>query len=462
MSTVTWEIVPVQAGTLGGRFPSSFRFGTVTAAPAVEGASGPLERGRHIWDTYADAPGAVLDGSTPAVACDHVHRYAEDLDLVQGLGARAYRFTVSWPRVQPEGRGRVSAAGLGFYDRLVDGLLERGIEPTVELYHWDLPQAVEDAGGWRSRDTVELFADYARTVADRLADRVAHWVPVHRPMSVAVLGYGLGTHAPGHRMLFDSLRVGHHLMLAHGRAVLELRAAGATSVGSTNGHSPIWPATLDDADVAASKLFHSIWNEIPLDAMLRGTYPADLAGVLADVVRPGDLQVVRQPLDFYGISFYGPHRVQAAAPDTPVPIQVVEIGGHPRTDNGWAVVPRSLTDLLVSISEKYADVLPPLVIAECGAAYNVEPDEGGVIRDDARIDYLGLHLSAVADAMDAGVDVRGFFVRSLLDGWEWNDGLVTAYGLVHVDHGTQVRTPKASYSWFREVVEAHRAGLAPA
>jgi len=450
--------VPVRPQTLGGRFPQGFRFGTVTAASAVEGASAPSERGRHVWDTYAATPGHVIDGSTGEVASDHVRHLARDLDLIGGLGAPAYRFSIAWTRVLPEGRGRVNAAGLDFYDRLVDGLLARGVDPVAVLHHWDLPQALEDDGGWLSRATVEAFAEYAGVVADRLADRVGSWIPIAEPAAEALLGYGLGEHAPGRRLVFGSLPAVHHLLLAHGRAVQVLRAAGAPSIGCVNAHAPVWPASTAEEDIAASKLFDSLWNLILLEPMLLGRYPADLAPIFDTLVEPGDLETISQPLDFYGISYYGPHRIGAASEGSDSPIARLEVAGYDRTASGWPVVPNALGDWLGMATARYADLLPPLVVAECGAAFADEVGPDGVVDDAARIAFLAAHLGSVADAIAAGADVRGFWVWSLLDGWEWDDGLVTPFGLVHVDHATQVRTPKRSYEWFREVVADHRAG----
>jgi beta-glucosidase len=435
---------------LAERFPAGFRFGTATSACAIEGAS--LERGKNIWDTFAETPGHIVDGSTPAEACDHVHRYAEDLDLLQRLGAPAYRFSVSWTRVLPEGRGRVDQRGLDFYDRLVDGLVERGIEPTAMLYHFDFPQALEDRGGWADRATADAFAEYADIVGERIGDRVAHWIPMHEPTSVAVLGYGIGEHAPGHDLVFDALPIAHHLLLAHGRAVEVLRGLGARSIGCSNGHAPIWPASLNDADLAAAKLFDAIWNGVALEGMLHGRYPVDLMPVMEEVIEPGDMATISQPLDFYGVSYYGAHRIRAAEPGGHAPIALAEIVGHDRTDSGWAVVPDALTDWLTTAGERYLGVLPPLVVTECGAAYSEEMDAAGEFRDEQRIDYLARHLNAVADAIARGADVRAFYAWSLLDCWEWDDGFVTPYGLVHVDHHTQVRTPKASFAWYRDLV----------
>ncbi|GAB3854958.1 GH1 family beta-glucosidase [Nocardioides maradonensis] len=440
------------------RFPAGFRFGTATSACSVEGASG--ERGRTIWDTFAATPGHIIDGSTPDVACDHVHRSVEDLDLLRELGASSYRFSIAWSRVLPEGRGPVSRPGLDFYDRLVDGLLERGIEPMALLHHFDLPQALEDRGGWANRASADAFEEYAAVVGERLVDRVAHWVPMHEPTTVVIQGYGVGEHAPGHRLIFDAVPLAHHLLLAHGRAVGVLRGLGARSIGSSNGHAPIWPASLDDADIAASKLFDAIWNGIALEGMLRGRYPADLAPVMEEVILPGDMETISRPLDFYGVSYYGAHRIRAADPGAPTPIELAEIVGYDRTDSGWAVVPEGLTDWLTATGERYPGLLPPLVVTECGASYNDVLGPAGEVQDDARIAYLAAHLEAVADAIARGADVRGFFVWSLLDCWEWDDGFVTPYGLVHVDHGTQVRTPKASFGWYRGLVAEHRRRMA--
>lgn len=450
----------VQPEVLGGRFPRGFRFGAVTAAPAIEGASGPAERGRHVWDTYADRPGRILDGSTGAVACDHFNHLDEDLDLTAGLGVAAYRFSIGWPRVLPEGRGRVNPAGLDFYDRLVDGLLERGVEPVAVLHHWDLPQALEDHGGWLERSTVDAFTEYADLVGARLADRVSSWVPIASPVAVAMMGYGLGEDAPGRRLLFDGMGAMHHLLLAHGRAVQVLRGHGATSVGCINGHGPVWPASSALEDIAASKLVDSLRNLVVLEPMLLGRYPVDLQPLFEDLVRPGDLETISQPLDFYGISYYGPHRIAAAREDSDVPIERVEITGYERTLSGWPIVPSALGKWLLMVTARYGPMLPPLVVAECGGSFRDDADADGFVDDTDRIDFLSDHLEAVADAMDAGVDVRGFWVWSLLDGWEWDDGLVTPFGLVHVDHVSQRRTPKRSYGWLRDVVAAHRNGVA--
>ncbi|MEQ6902194.1 GH1 family beta-glucosidase [Nocardioides sp. YIM 152588] len=440
---------------LSERLPADFRFGTSTAAYQIEGAVDEDGRGPSIWDTFCAEPGRIADGSSGAVACDHYHRTEEDVALMARLGTGGYRFSIAWPRIQPTGRGPVNAAGLDFYDRLVDQLLEADQQPMVTLYHWDLPQALEDDGGWLNRDTIDHFAEYAAIVGERLADRVEHWVPVNEPNVASMQGYGVGEHAPGKSLVFDSLVVAHHLLLAHGRAAIALRAAGATSIGCANNHAPIWPASDDPADVGASKLFDTLWNGQFAEPMLLGRYPADLAPLMEDVVRDGDLATIRQPLDFYGINYYNPLRVAAAPDGADVPFEFREILGHPLTDLGWPVVPDALREWLILFRARFRAAVPPLMITESGCAYNVGPDENGVVDDHQRIDYLQAHLTAVAEAIERGVDIQGFYTWSLMDNFEWADGYVPRFGLVHVDYETQERTPKRSYSWYADLITAH-------
>ncbi|TIC82269.1 beta-glucosidase [Nocardioides sp. GY 10113] len=438
------------------RLPAGFRFGTSTAAYQIEGAVDEDGRGPSIWDTFCAEPGRIADGSSGAVACDHYHRSAEDVALMARLGTGGYRFSIAWPRIQPTGRGPVNAAGLDFYDRLVDDLLAAGQQPMATLYHWDLPQALEDDGGWLNRDTVDHFAEYAAIVGERLGDRVEHWVPVNEPNVAALLGYGTGLHAPGKALVFDSLLVAHHLLLAHGRAAIALRAAGATSVGCANNHAPIWPASDDPADVGASKLFDAMWNGMFAEPMLLGRYPVDLAPLLEDVVRDGDLATIRQPLDFYGVNYYNPMRIAASDEESEVPFDFREVVGYPTTDLGWPVVPDALREWLILFRARFRAAVPALMITESGCAYNVGPDENGVVDDHERIDYLQGHLTAVAEAIERGVDILGYYTWSLMDNFEWADGYVPRFGLVHVDYETQVRTPKRSFSWYADLIAAHR------
>lgn len=412
-----------------------------------------------MWDTFAARTGTVQDGTSGAVACDHYHRMPEDVALLERLGAGGYRFSISWPRVQPTGSGRVNQAGLDFYDRLVDALLDAGVEPMATLFHWDLPQALEDDGGWLNRATVDRFAEYASIVGERLSDRVAHWVPVNEPNVVMMMGHGIGMHAPGRTLGFDALPVAHHLLLAHGRATVALRDAGASSVGCATNHSPMWPATDDEADVGATKLFDAMWNGMFIEPMLLGRYPVDLAPLLDWLVAEGDLAAIRQPLDFYGVNYYMPMRVGAAPEDSEMPFQLYELVGYPVTDAGWPVVPDALREWLITFRARYRAALPPLVVTECGAAYGTGPGADGRVDDQARIDFLDAHLRAVATACQRGVDVRGFYAWSLLDNFEWSEGHTQRFGLVHVDFETQVRTPKRSFEWYAEVVRAQTRSL---
>jgi beta-glucosidase len=327
------------------------------------------------------------------------------------------------------------------------------------LYHWDLPQALEDSGGWLSRDTADRFGEYAGLVAERLSDRVEHWIPVNEPNVAAILGYGLGTHAPGRALTFEALRVAHHLLLAHGRAAIALRTSGAGSVGCANNHAPMWPASDDEADVGASKLFDAVWNGMFAEPMLFGRYPYDLAPLVEPVIKAGDLATIRQPLDFYGVSYYNPMRIAASDDDSPMPFQTLDLVGYPTTDFGWPVVPDALREWLIMLRARFRAALPPLMITENGAAYGMEPDESGVVDDQPRIEYLDSHLRAVATAIQRGVDVRGYYAWSLLDNFEWTEGYTQRFGLVHVDYETQVRTPKRSFQWYADMIAAQPKSL---
>jgi beta-glucosidase len=434
--------------------PPGFRFGASTASYQIEGAATEDGRGPSIWDTFTHQPGRIVDGSNGDVACDHYHRLGEDLDLMERLGIGGYRFSIAWPRIQATGSGHVNADGLDFYDRLVDGLLERGIQPMATLYHWDLPQALEDGGGWLNRDTVERFAEYAALVGERLWDRVEHWIPVNEPNVVTMLGYGTGTHAPGRTLLFDALPVAHHLLLAHGRAAIALRAVGAGSIGCANNHAPIWPASDDEADVGASKLFDAMWNGMFSEPMLFGRYPRDLAPLLEDVVQAGDMATIRQPLDFYGVNYYNPIRIAASREDAPMPFEKRELVGFPTTDFDWPIVPDALREWLITLRARYRAALPPIIVTESGCSYGTAPDADGVVDDAARIEYLEAHLRAVATAVRAGVDVRGYYTWSLMDNFEWAEGYTQRFGLVFVDYETLQRTPKRSFDWYAETIRA--------
>lgn len=436
--------------------PDGFVFGASSAAYQVEGAVREDGRGRSIWDTFAERPGAIADRSDATVAADHYHRVAEDIALLKELGVDSYRFSLSWSRLLPEGCGRVNQAGIDHYDRLIDDLLEAGIDPMVTLYHWDLPQVLEDDGGWLNRGTADALAEYAALAGERFADRVAHWVPISEPSMIAMMGYGLGEHAPGRRLLFDVLPVAHHLLLGHGRAVIELRNAGAASVGCANNHAPMWPASDDEADVGATKLFDAMWNGLFLEPMLLGRYPGDLAPMLEGVARRGDMATIRQPLDFYGINYYSPIRIAAGPEGADTPFQLVSPLGHTRTASGWSVVPNALREWLVLVRARFRAALPPIVITESGSSWVEAPGSDGLVHDQARGDYLQAHVDAVAEAVARGVDVRGYYASSLLDSWDWAAGYTTPYGLVHVDPETQARTPKDSFHAYARLISASR------
>lgn len=436
--------------------PEGFRFGTSTAAYQIEGAWNEDGKGLSIWDTFAHRAGRIVDGSTGNEACDHYHRYREDVALMKRLGAGGYRFSISWPRIQPLGFGEVNQKGLDFYDRLVDELLAAGIKPMVTLYHWDLPQELEDRGGWLDRNIAGVFAEFARIVGTRLGDRVEHWIPINEPNVVTMLGYATGLHAPGRQLLFDALPVAHHLLLAHGRAAIALRETGAESVGCANNHAPMWPASDDPADIGATKLFDALWNGLFLEPMLLGRYPSDLAPFMEEFILPGDLATIRQPLDFYGINYYNPMKIAAAPEEAELPFEQMPIVGYPTTDFGWPVVPDALREWLITMRARYRAGLPPIYITESGCSYGMGPDENGVVDDQPRIDYLDAHLRAVAEAVRIGIDIRGYYTWSLMDNFEWAEGYTQRFGLVHVDYETQKRTPKRSFDWYASVVAATR------
>ncbi|MFI7650882.1 GH1 family beta-glucosidase [Micromonospora sp. NPDC049460] len=432
-------------------FPAGFRWGVSTSAYQIEGGVGEDGRGPSIWDTFAHDPGRVADGSTGDVACDHYHRHAEDVALLAGLGVSAYRFSVAWPRVRPTGDGPVNAAGLDFYDRLVDDLLAHDIDPVATLFHWDLPQPLEDAGGWLARDTAHRFAEYADATAARLGDRVKLWITLNEPFIHLSLGHGTGEHAPGRTLLLDAFPVAHHQLLGHGLAVAALRARTTSPVAIANNYSPVRPAGDSDADRAAGAAYEALHNRLFTDPLLGRGYPVGL-GFDETVVRDGDLAVVAAPIDVLGVNYYNPTGVRAPGEGSPLPFELVPLDGYPRTAFDWPVAPDGLRELLGWLHRTYGDDLPPIQVTESGCAYDDVPDADGRVHDPERIAYLDGHLRAVRAAMDEGVDVTGYFVWSLLDNWEWTEGFTKRFGLVHVDFDTQARTPKSSFAWFRDLI----------
>jgi beta-glucosidase len=457
-------------------FPSDFVWGVATAAFQIEGDR--AGRGDSIWDALCDRPGAVVDGSNADIACDHVHRYPEDVALMRGLGVDAYRFSISWPRVQPGGRGPLAASGVGFYDRLVDTLLEAGIQPWATLYHWDLPVELQADGGWAHRGIVDAFTEYAVGIQDALGDRVRNWMTINEPWCVVWLGHGNGYHAPGVTDRAAATRASHHVLLAHGRAVRAMRAQARpdSGFGMVLNSFPFYPArwlSREQAEVVRphTRMMDGVQNRWWLDALFTGRYPEDVLELLGPdlegVVRPGDLDEIAQPLDFLGINYYNdqimvPSQRTGEVPEggafpAPLPVQADD-PGEDGTTMGWAVTPQGLRDHLVRLRDSYPG-LPPILITENGSAYVDDPDDvgpDGFIEDPMRVAYLRSHLSALARAVRDGVDVRGYFVWSLLDNFEWAWGYTQRFGLVRVDYQTQVRTPKRSYQVYRDLVAAQR------
>ncbi|TYB56982.1 beta-glucosidase [Nonomuraea sp. PA05] len=433
-----------------GAFPREFRWGVATSAYQIEGAASADGRTPSIWDTFCRQPGAVAGGETGDVACDHYHRMPEDVALMAGLGVNTYRFSVSWPRVQPGGRGPANERGLDFYDRLVDELLSAGIDPWVTLYHWDLPQELEDAGGWPARDTAYRFADYAGLVFDRLQDRVTSWTTMNEPWCVAMYGYADGMHAPGRRDRRAAMQAVHHLLLAHGEAVRRMRgrARDDHEFGITLNLTPAIPQGPEDVETA--RRADGLGIRMYLDPLLLGRYPADVEADLTgeDIrlpVHEGDLEVISEPLDVLGVNYYFTETVRADG-------RSVREGAT--TALGWPITPAGLTDLLVRMRREYPPV--PVVITENGGAF---PDPAGPdgVADADRIAFLRDHIAAVAAARAQGADVRGYFVWTLLDNFEWAHGYKPTFGLVSVDRRTRARTLKRSALWYRDFIKDARA-----
>lgn len=448
-------------------FPPKFIWGAATAAYQIEGAAFADGRGPSIWDTFSRTPGKVRNGDTGDRAVDHYHRYEQDVALMAQLGLHAYRFSVAWPRIQPQGRGPANQRGLDFYRRLVDCLLEHDIEPWLTLYHWDLPQALQDEGGWPSRDTAERFAEYATLVYEALHDRVRTWATMNEPWCSAFLGYGSGRLAPGVQDPQQAVRAAHHLLLGHGQAVAAMRAIDAgNQFGITLDFNPVIPASDEPEDIAVARTVDGLRNRLFLDAVLRGAYPDDVLRHLETVtdlshLRDGDLALIATPIDLLGVNYY--NRVLVAAKPPPgmsAPPPMLEFPGaetavflpqdRPRTARDWPVDPDGLYDLLVWLHREYPPV--PLAVTENGAAFNDYADPEGQVHDPDRISFLEGHFRAALRAIAAGVDLRGYFVWSLLDNFEWEEGYSKRFGLIYVDYPTQRRVLKDSAYWYRQVI----------
>jgi beta-glucosidase len=437
---------------------SNVRFGAATAAFQVEGATHADGRGESIWDRFCRTPGAVANGDTGDVACEHYRRFEADLDLMAALGLESYRFSIAWPRVQPSGRGPVNAAGLRFYRELAEGLRARGIEPIATLYHWDLPQALQDEGGWAARDTTARFAEYAAVCGDALGDVVTQWITHNEPWVVAFLGHAAGVKAPGIRHWPTALRASHHLMLSHGLATRALRASvgDGADVGIALNLAPVHPAGPGEDHRAAAVRMDGHLNRWFLDPLLRGRYPDDMldlyerlyGGPLADQ-RNGDLAVIAEPIDFLGVNYYFPQRVFAAPQDGPLGLHHAP-APPPTTTMGWEVDPGGLHELLMRLRRDYGPL--PVYITENGASFDDPPATGGLVEDPQRTAFLRGHLEALARAVADGADVRRYCVWSLLDNFEWEHGYDKRFGIVHVDYRTQRRSPKRSALWYRDFI----------
>jgi beta-glucosidase len=468
-------------------FPGNFVFGAAAAAYQIEGAVAEDGRGPSIWDTFSHTPGKIGGGDTGDIATDHYHRVSDDVRMMASLGLQAYRFSVAWPRILATGSGQPNQAGIDFYSRLVDELLGHGISPVATLYHWDLPQPLQDSGGWASRDTAFHFAEYAQIIVESLGDRVRTFITLNEPWCSAFLGYATGVHAPGLTDDASALAAAHHLNLAHGLGVQVLRAQAPSSTQvsiSLNLHN-VRAASDSDLDRGAARAVDAISNRIFLDPILRGAYPGDLIADTAHVVdwpaliHDGDLAVISAPIDFLGVNYYSPSLVASVDGDSSSTAalsgadpmganapsrwpgsdlaQAVPQPG-PYTGMGWRIEPQSLTELLLRVDRDYPGT--PLMITENGAAFADEVGASGVVDDQDRIEYVRDHLAAVHAAIETGVDLRGYFLWSLMDNFEWAWGYGKRFGIVHVNYETQARTPKASALWYRDVIAVN--GFVPA
>jgi beta-glucosidase len=440
-------------------FSPDFVWGAATASYQIEGGVDEGGRGESIWDRFCATPGKVRNGDSGAIACDFYHRYGNDIALMRDLGIDAFRLSIAWPRIVPQGRGEVNREGLDFYDRLVDALLAACVRPFVTFYHWDLPQALEDRGGWPVRDTVEAFAEYVEAVAARLGDRVGHWITHNEPWVASWLGYGWGKHAPGRTNEADAVAAAHHLLLSHGRAVEILRSAAPTSeIGITLDLHPVYPASEEDADVAAAWHVDGFHNRWFLDPIFRGSYPDDIRehfDANGPPVLDGDLELIQTPIDFLGVNNYSRRLVRADPEGHPMNVREPE---SQYTDMDWEVYPDGLHDLLLRLRDDYGP--RSLYITENGAAFPDVHAHDGSVRDPERRSYLESHIAAVGRAVDAEAPVKGYFVWTLLDNFEWAWGYWKRFGLVYVDFPTLERIPKESFYWYRDFISKQRTGKA--
>jgi beta-glucosidase len=446
------------------RFPERFLWGAATSAYQIEGSTRADGAGPSIWDRFSHIPGKIVNGDTGDIAADHYHRCASDVELMSQLGLQSYRFSIAWARLLPEGTGRVNAAGLAFYDKLIDALLAKDISPMVTLYHWDLPEALDARGGWLNRDIAHWFAEYASTAFRAFDDRVPRWVTLNEPWVVAHEGYGIGTHAPGHRNFREVPIVSHNLLRAHGAAVQAYRSIGKHEIGLVVNLEPKYPASDLAEDIDATARADAYMNRHYLDPVFRGEYPAELIDAFQDKwpkFPDSDWPIIQTPFDFLGVNYYSRNVVRAAPGDLPMHAARVRQEGNLHTEMDWEVFPAALTRILVWIRDRYGK--RPIYITENGAAFD-DPahTDGRIVNDPLRFAYLRDHLLAAHDAIAHGVDLRGYYAWSLLDNFEWAFGYSKRFGLVHVDFDTLERMPKASARFYSDVIRSHGAALAGA
>lgn len=431
-------------------WPNDFIWGVSTSSYQIEGASREDGRAPSIWDTRCRTQGKVANGDTGDVACDHYHRYVEDVALMKGLGIDAYRFSVAWPRVLPKGKGQINATGLDFYDRLIDALLEAGIEPWLCLYHWDLPQALDDLGGWTVRDSAGWFADYTALVARRYGDRVKRWATFNEFSVFTLFGYAMDWNAPGIVDREAHLKAIHHVNMAHGAGIDVLRGlVPGASIGAVHNRQRVWPEHDTDADRAAAQMLDAHWNRAFPDPQLLGHYPPEIAEAIDPYVRGGDLARICRPMDWFGLNHYGP----IFAKSDPNGVWGFAWGSPPedapKSDIGWPIFPAAFRDELIDLTRIYR---LPIYVTENGAGGGDAPNAAGEVDDPQRVSYLTSYTAAMQEAMQAGADVRGYFVWSLLDNFEWGSGYANRFGLVYVDFATQQRIPKTSYRWYAKLI----------
>lgn len=440
------------------KFPKDFVWGAATASYQIEGAWNEDGKGESIWDRFSHTPGKVLDGDTGDMACDHYHRWRDDIKLMKSLGIKAYRFSIAWPRILPGGSGKINEAGIEYYSQLVDGLLELGIEPYATLYHWDLPQAQQDMGGWADRRAVDAFTAYVDITTRALGDRVKNWITLNEPWVSAFVGYRDGIHAPGHTDLNEALAASHHLLLSHGRSLPVIRAnVKNANVGITLNLTPQMPASQSLADRQAAFWVDGYINRFFLDPLTGRGYPEDIVksfGSTMPFVQTGDMEEIAAPVDFLGINYYT--RNIARGPEKGNQPQTVFREGV-ATEMDWEVYPRGLYNLLGRVHFEYG--FPAIYITENGAAFPDEPPVNGELDDPARVSYIKEHLNMVNEAIQIGVPVKGYFVWSFLDNFEWSFGYSKRFGIIHVDYQTQKRTPKASAKWYSKAIAAHSADV---